>query len=196
MAVTKHHPLEVAAMAFEHGLTNLGENQVKEAVDKITTSTFKAKWELIGHLQSNKTRLAVTHFHRIQSVDSTNLASKLNNIATELDRKLPILLQVNTGKDPGKHGLSIEDSTKAVDVILQLEHLKLEGLMTIAPYPSNSDTAKQAFTQLRILRDDLQQTFNHPLPELSMGMTSDLEEAIEAGSTCIRIGTALFGTRA
>jgi len=195
MAVTKFFPLTVAKTAVAHGLTLLGENRVQEAVEKIQSADFVARWELIGHLQSNKAQLAVEHFDGIQSVDSIKLANRLNHFATETGKVLSILLQVNTGEDPGKFGFTTNQTEEALETILNLSSLKAEGFMTIAPLPETSGSAKTAFNELRILRDNMAEKTGHPLPELSMGMSNDLETAIDAGSTCIRVGSALFGQR-
>ena len=195
MAVTKGFPLEVAATAVEAGLSALGENRVREGVAKIDRATFSARWEFIGHLQSNKAQLAVKRFHRIQSVDSLKLAHRLNRIAAANQKQLPILLQVNTGEDPRKFGFLTEEMDAALNQMLQLHSLTIQGLMTIAPAPPNWVTASQAFEKLRELRDRLQEQFHIHLPVLSMGMTYDLEQAIAAGSTCLRVGSALFGPR-
>jgi len=195
MAVTKFFPLTVAKTAVAHGLTLLGENRLQEAVGKIQSADFVARWELIGHLQSNKAQLAVEHFDGIQSVDSIKLANRLNHFATETGKVLSILLQVNTGEDPGKFGFTTNQTEEALETILNLSSLKAEGFMTIAPLPETSESAKTAFNELRILRDNMAEKTGHPLPELSMGMSNDLETAIDAGSTCIRVGSALFGHR-
>jgi len=195
MAVTKFFPLTVAKTAVAHGLTLLGENRVQEAVEKIQSADFVARWELIGHLQSNKAQLAVEHFDGIQSVDSIKLANRLNHFASETGKTLSILLQVNTGEDPGKFGFTTNQTEEALETILNLSSLKAEGFMTIAPLPETSGSAKTAFNELRILRDNMAEKTGHPLPELSMGMSNDLETAIDAGSTCIRVGSALFGQR-
>ncbi|MCZ6671631.1 MAG: YggS family pyridoxal phosphate-dependent enzyme [Verrucomicrobia bacterium] len=195
MAVTKRFSLEVAASAVENGLAVLGENRVQEGVEKIRQADFKARWELIGHLQSNKAQLAAQYFDCIQSVDSVKLAKRLDRFAGEAGKQLPVLLQVNTGKDPGKFGFSVDETEAAVNVILGLPSLLIEGLMTIAPLPPTVESATTAFNDLRTLRDHLVDKTGHPLPELSMGMSFDLESAIQAGSTCIRVGSALFGER-
>jgi PLP dependent protein len=195
MAVTKRFPLEIAASAVQAGLSLLGENRIQEAVEKIQKATFDARWELIGHLQSNKAQLAVQHFDAIQSVDSLKLARRLNRFSEEIGKELPILLQVNTGEDPGKFGFNTAETEGALEQILDLEALKVEGLMTIAPLPATLESAKAAFESLRKLRDQLTENTGNPLPELSMGMSGDLEAAIAEGSTCIRVGSALFGQR-
>ncbi len=195
MAVTKRFPLEVAKMAVNEGLHLLGENRVQEAVEKIQKADFKARWELIGHLQSNKAQLAAQHFDAIQSVDSVKLASRLDRFANEAGKTLSILIQVNTGEDPGKSGFTVDTTQSSLDRILELKSIQVDGFMTIAPLPSAMDTAKSAFNELRTLRDQLSKSFGLPFPELSMGMSFDLEAAIEAGSTCVRVGSALFGKR-
>lgn len=195
MAVTKRFPLEVAAKAVDSGLPVLGENRVQEGIEKIQKASFRARWELIGHLQSNKAKMAVQYFDRIQSVDSLKLAKRLDRFANESGKKMPILLQVNTGEDPAKFGLSLDETEAVLHEILKLDSLKVEGIMTIAPMPPNLNTAKASFVKLRKLRNALARSSGQSLPELSMGMTFDLEAAIEAGSTCIRIGSALFGKR-
>lgn len=195
MAVTKRFPLEIAASAVQAGLSLLGENRIQEAVDKIQRATFDARWELIGHLQSNKAQLAVQHFDAIQSVDSVKLARRLNRFSEEIGKELPILLQVNTGEDPDKFGFNTAETEGALEQILDMGALKIEGLMTIAPLPATLESATAAFESLRKLRDQLTEKTGKPLPELSMGMSGDLEAAIAAGSTCIRVGSALFGQR-
>ncbi len=195
MAVTKRFPVEVAATAVQAGLTTLGENRVQEGVDKIERANFQANWELIGHLQSNKAQLAVKRFDRIQSVDSIKLARRLSRFARASEKKLPILLQVNTGEDPGKFGLRTQDTEAVLSELLEQDCLVIEGLMTIAPSPPALESARRSFEVLRQLRDQLEERLNIQLPELSMGMTFDLEPAISAGSTCLRVGTALFGPR-
>tara|TARA_Y100000588_G_scaffold1352_2_gene1839 strand:- start:69 stop:833 length:765 start_codon:yes stop_codon:yes gene_type:complete len=195
MAVTKRFSLDAAAAAVASGINVLGENRVQEGVEKIQHASFKTRWELIGHLQSNKAKLAIQYFDRIQSVDSLKLANRLNRLASETEKQMPTLLQVNAGDDSGKFGLPLEETEGVLNEILKLDFLTVEGFMTIAPLPPNLDTAKKAFVKLRELRDHLKSLTGQPLPELSMGMTFDLEAAIAAGSTCIRVGSALFGER-
>jgi pyridoxal phosphate enzyme (YggS family) len=157
------------------------------------------RWELIGHLQSNKARAAAEVFDRIQSVDTEKLARKLDQAAGELGRPLAVLLQVNAGRDPAKFGCEIEDAPRLLEAALALPHLRVEGLMTIAPLGADeAETqahARRTFENLRALRDDFATRFGVALPELSMGMSGDLEAAVAAGSTCVRVGTALFGAR-
>ena len=150
---------------------------------------------MIGHLQSNKAALAASLFDRIQSVDSIRLLDRLNRAAEEAGLALPVLIQVNAGRDPAKHGCELEDAPRIVEHALDCKHLRAEGLMTIAPLTEDPEVAIRTFAALRACRDRLAEALQTPLPELSMGMTGDLRAAIQAGSTQIRVGTALFGAR-
>lgn len=195
MAVTKNHPVEAAAYAARAGLGCVGENRVQEAIDKMKQADFPVRWELIGHLQTNKAKVAAESFDRIQSVDSLKLLRALDRRAREAGKRLPILLQVNAGEDPAKFGAKVEEVPELLAAGLAAEALTVEGLMTIAPLDETREAARAAFARLRNLRDRLSDRFGVSLPELSMGMTGDLEEAIAEGSTLVRIGTALFGSR-
>lgn len=205
LPVTKFHPAQAVLHAARYGFAAVGENRVAELVQKKDECTAQLaasggqmpRWELIGHLQSNKARLAVTHADRIQSVDSIKLLQRLNQLCEELERpQLPILLQINAGDDPAKHGADLSDAPSLLDAALSLPRLKVDGLMTIAPLDAEDPAvAQECFDNLRQLRDALEATHATPLPVLSMGMTSDLEQAVRSGSTMVRIGTALFGQR-
>lgn len=195
LPVTKTHPAEAADYVARAGLRAVGENRVQEAVAKRAQAAAALQWELIGHLQSNKARLAAEHFDRIQSVDSEKLLHHLDRAAAELGRTLPILLQINAGRDPAKFGAEIEDTPRLLDLALGKTHLRLDGFMTIAPLSDDPAVAERTFATLRELRDTLAAKTGVPLRELSMGMSSDFAAAIAAGSTVIRIGTALFGHR-
>ena len=195
LPVTKNHPVDAINYAVRSGLKAVGENRVQEASDKRDSFTNQVRWELIGHLQSNKAQDAVAVFDRIQSVDSLKLLRRLDRFAGEQDKKLAILLQCNTGKDPNKYGFAEEEVPSVIEAALNMPNLQLDGLMTIAPLDDDPKIAGIAFQGLRELRDSLSERFAVPLPELSMGMTGDLEQAIAAGSTQIRVGTALYGER-
>lgn len=196
MAVTKTHPAAAVEYAARAGLFAVGENRVQEAVEKRPEVRARIRWELIGSLQSNKAKAAVQTFDRIQSVDRPKLVRVLQKHCQERERGvLPILLEVNAGDDPAKHGVACEDAPALLEKALEADLLKVEGLMTIAPLSDDPDVAKRCFARLRELRSRLEERFGVDLPELSMGMTQDLEQAVEAGSTCIRIGTALYGAR-
>ena len=196
LPVTKTHPIEAAQYAARAGILAVGENRVQEAAAKRLIGPQGLQWELIGHLQSNKAKLAIETFDRIQSVDSIDLAKRLDRVAGELGKKLPVLLQVNAGDDPAKFGTDIDGASALMEAALQLPALSVEGLMTVPPLSDDPEVAQKAFDRLRTCRDDLAVRFKIDLPELSMGMSDDLEIAILAGSTCIRIGSALYGQRA
>lgn len=194
VAVTKNHPPECISYARRAGLFAVGENRVQEAqLKQEALERDSVRWELIGHLQSNKVKRAVELFERIQTVDSLSLAQRIDRVAHEKDIKQAILLQFNTGEDPKKFGATQDEAHKLVEQVLSLNNIQLEGLMTIAPL--GREAAYCAFERLAELRESLQISFNISLPELSMGMSNDFEEAIRAGSTLIRVGTFLLGTR-
>ena len=195
LAVTKTHPAEAADYAARYGLRAVGENRVQEAVEKQPLCTGKVKWELIGHLQSNKAKLAAAHFDRVQSVDSEKLLNHLDQAAAALGKTLPVLLQINAGRDPAKFGAEIEDAPRLLEHALGKKNLCIDGFMTIAPLSDDPAVAERTFAALRTLRDDLATRFKTPLRELSMGMSGDLEAAVLAGSTQVRVGTALYGMR-
>jgi pyridoxal phosphate enzyme (YggS family) len=199
LAVTKTHPAAAAEYAARQGLRAVGENRVQEAAGKRAQTTVRVAWELIGHLQTNKTRLAVETFDRIQSVDRTKLLDPLDRAAAAAGRVLPILLQVNADNDPAKFGVETAAAPELLEAALAKKNLQVDGLMTIAPLGTTpAETAAHAertFANLRQLRDELAASYGKPLRELSMGMSGDLAAAIAAGSTLVRVGTALFGAR-
>jgi pyridoxal phosphate enzyme (YggS family) len=195
LAVTKTHPPEAVEYAARYGLDAVGENRVQEAVAKRALCTATIRWELIGHLQSNKVALAVAHFDRVQSVDSLKLLAQLDKAAGERGKRLPVLLQINAGQDPAKFGAEPADAPRLLEAALALPHLQVDGLMTIAPLSADPAVAQRTFATLRLLRDELAARTGAPLRELSMGMTGDLAIAVAEGSTLVRVGTALFGSR-
>jgi PLP dependent protein len=195
LAVTKSHPALAAEFAGRYGIRAVGENKVQEAVDKRAQAKADVAWELIGHLQSNKARIAALHFDRIQSVDSAKLLGILDREAGALGKTLPILLQVNAGLDPAKSGVEPGDARPLLDAALGMRNLRVDGLMTIAPLEGGADAAKRTFAALREIRDRLSAGSGIPLRELSMGMSSDMDAAVAEGSTIVRVGSALFGAR-
>ena len=195
LPVTKNHPADAAEYAARYGLVAVGENRVQEAIEKRRQATVAIRWELIGHLQSNKARLAVAHFDRVQSVDSVKLLNQLDRAAGERGTVLPVLLQINAGNDPAKFGADPADAARLLECALAQAHLRVEGLMTIAPLSDDPAVARGTFRNLRAIRDDLATRFGVPLAELSMGMSGDLEAAIAEGSTQVRVGSALYGAR-
>jgi pyridoxal phosphate enzyme (YggS family) len=195
LPVTKTHPTAAAEYVARYGLNSVGENRVQEAIDKQAQTTAAVGWELIGHLQSNKAKLAATHFARVQSVDSEKLLNVLDRAAGELGRKLPVLLQINAGNDPAKFGAEPAAARRLLEVALGKAHLRVDGLMTIAPLSDDPAVARATFANLRAIRDQLAASQGATLRELSMGMSGDLDAAIAEGSTMVRVGSALFGPR-
>ncbi|HEX5040639.1 MAG TPA: YggS family pyridoxal phosphate-dependent enzyme [Candidatus Limnocylindria bacterium] len=191
VGITKTWPIEVARSALEAGIEMLGENRVQEALPKVA-AVPDAEWHMVGRLQSNKARAAVQAFEVIHSVDSTALLSRLDGIAHDLGRTPRLLLQVNVSGEATKSGMA-PDGLKAIELP---RSARLVGLMTMAPEGATEDEARAIFGGLRALRDQLQQRLGIGLPELSMGMSADAEAAAAEGATLVRIGTALFGSRA
>jgi pyridoxal phosphate enzyme (YggS family) len=196
MAVTKTVEPERIGTAIEAGLTMLGENYVQEAKDKITIIGDRAQWHMIGHLQTNKAKYAVKLFDYVHSVDRLELAQELDKRAGQINRKLSVLIEVNSGEE-SKSGI---EKTQALELVRQVAHLPnltLRGLMTMAPYSDNPENSRPYFKALRDLRDDIDRASitGISMEELSMGMTDDFEVAIEEGATIIRVGRAIFGKR-
>jgi pyridoxal phosphate enzyme (YggS family) len=199
VAVSKTHPAEIVSAAIAVGMTDLGENRVQEAEGKIPeVGRHAARWHLIGHLQSNKARRAVELFDVIHSLDSVALAQRLERMCVELGRpELPVLIQVDLGREVTKSGADDLELPKIVDAVKACEHLRLTGLMTLPPYFDDAEQVRPFFRRLRELRNELasQGAFGDAGGDLSMGMTHDYEIAIEEGATIVRIGTAIFGER-
>ena len=196
VAVSKTFPAEAIRAAHEAGLRHFGENRVQEFEAKhAKLARLDATWHFIGHLQSNKARRAVNLFDRIDSVDSVELARKLDHAAAEEKKRLPVLMEVHLGSETTKSGVSERDLDALADGISALPHLELRGLMAIPPYSDDPEQARPHFRKLRELRDTLSVRRGRPLPVLSMGMSHDFEVAIEEGATEIRLGTILFGSR-
>lgn len=197
MAVSKTHPASAIREAYAAGLRLFGENRVQEFAAKAAElSDVDAEFHLIGHLQSNKTRKAAELFVAVDSVDSLKLARRLNADAERYGKRLRVLLEVNTGGEAAKSGFAPESAElrELLASASALPHLEIRGLMTIPPHTEDPNGARPYFRMLRALRDRLR-TNKVPLPELSMGMSHDFEVAIEEGSTCVRVGTAIFGER-
>ena len=199
VAVSKTHPAELIRQAIAAGVTNLGENRVQEAEPKIgEVGRRAARWHLIGHLQSNKARRAVVLFDVIHSLDSEDLARKLDRHCRDEGREeLPVLIQVDLGHEATKSGADKTELTSIARTVNDCERLRLAGLMTLPPFFDDGELARPFFRKLRELRDRLSSegVFGDRAGELSMGMTNDYEVAIEEGATIVRIGTAIFGER-
>ncbi len=193
VAVSKHNPFEAVREAAEAGQILFGENRVQEAQAKIPRCPVNLQWHLIGHLQSNKARIAASGlFRMIHSVDSVKLLRALDTYAAV---PLPILIQVNISGEGSKSGCVPADAAALIEAANACSQVEVHGLMTIPPFTPDPEKARMHFSNLRKLRDELQQTTGTPLPELSMGMSKDFEIAIEEGATLIRVGTDIFGSR-
>lgn len=197
VAVTKTQPVERVQEALALGITHFGENRVQEAAAKIPRVQGPAIWHLVGNLQTNKVKKALELFQIIESVDTPHLALELEKRCARANRTLPVLIEVNTSGEPTKHGVRPEELLQLIKQVLELPHLKLEGLMTIGPgwAVTDPEASRPAFQLLARLRAAAQERFGIHLPHLSMGMSSDFRVGIETGATIIRIGTALFGPR-
>jgi PLP dependent protein len=213
MAVTKTHPPERIREAYRAGQRVFGENRVQEFAQKRDAlidlgapgshpkgaNLGGAEFHLIGHLQSNKAKPAAELFTAVDSVDSLRLAERLNDAAGRLGRRLPVLIEVNVGGEAQKSG--VPPCSRALEELLQaaptLEHLEFRGLMTVPPFTDDPEQARPHFRRLRQIRDDLasRKLPGIVLDVLSMGMSHDFGVAIEEGSTVVRVGTAIFGTR-
>lgn len=198
VAVSKTHPAEAIRAASAAGLRDFGENRVQEAQPKIQAlSDLGVTWHLVGHLQSNKARLARGLFDWVHSVDSFHLAEKLAQAAAPGAQRLPILIEVNLGEEASKAGVRAAEVFALAQQIATLESLELRGLMVIPPFCENPESARPFFRQLRGIAAEIESR-NIPniyMRELSMGMSNDFEVAIEEGATIVRIGTAIFGER-
>jgi PLP dependent protein len=201
MAVSKTFPAESIREAYASGLRVFGENRVQEFAGKFSAvqNLVDTRFHLIGHLQSNKANKAAELFQAIDSVDSLKLAEKLDAAAGALGKRLGILLEVNVGGEAAKSGLAanVSELETILKAAPRLTNLNIEGLMTVPPYTEDPEGARPYFRQLRELRDQLaaRRFSDVELAELSMGMSHDFVVAIEEGSTCVRVGTAIFGRR-
>lgn len=201
MAVSKTIEAERIREAYVAGLRVFGENRVQEFEKKATAlaDLKAAEWRLIGHLQSNKARKAAEIFHAVDSVDSLHLAQKLNEAAKQMGKVLPALIEIKVSDEASKAGIPV--GSPELESLLAgaaaLDHIQMRGLMTVPPFTEDPEGARVFF---RLLRDQRDQIAARRLPRiemdvLSMGMSHDFEIAIEEGSTCVRVGTAIFGAR-
>ena len=200
MGASKTVDPERILQVIAQGIGHVGENQVQEAEGKFSAPGFSESGvtrHLIGHLQTNKARRAVELFDVIQSVDSPRLARRLNQIAGEMRRVLPVYIEVNIGREASKNGVSPDDLTEFATLIAGCENLELEGLMTVPPEAEDPEDVRPYFRMLRELRDGLEQlaTFRGRSLKLSMGMSHDFEVAVEEGATMVRLGRVLWGSR-
>ncbi|HAB15740.1 MAG TPA: YggS family pyridoxal phosphate-dependent enzyme [Verrucomicrobiota bacterium] len=195
LAVTKNHPAATVAEAVSLGVTLFGENRIQEAKAKVPACPSQARWHFIGHLQSNKAREAIHWFSMIESLDSLTLAVELQKQAEKQAKTMPVLAEVNVAGESSKFGWNPAQLLSELPQLNALSRLELHGLMTVAPYSTNPEKVRSVFRRLRELRDQCVDVLGAPLTVLSMGMSGDLEVAIEEGATLVRVGTALFGPR-
>lgn len=198
IAVSKTKPVEMLQEIYDAGVRDFGENKVQELCDKIEKMPADMKWHLIGHLQRNKVKYVVdNHVELIHSVDSYRLAEEINIQAKKKNVIVPILVEVNIAEEESKFGISAEDAIELVEQIAALENIRIQGLMTIAPYVVDAEENRLYFRQIKQLSVDIgnKNIDNVTMKILSMGMTGDYEVAIEEGATMIRVGTGIFGER-
>jgi PLP dependent protein len=201
MGVTKRHPPELIREAYAAGLRLFGENRVQELAGKepLVGDLAGAEWHMIGHLQTNKAAKAVELFAAVDSLDSVKLAEKLDAAARNMNKKLPVLMEINVGGEAAKSGVA-PDSRDLEDLLhsaARFEALEFRGLMAVPPFTDDPESARPFFRKLRELRDAIaaRKVLDVGMDVLSMGMSHDFEVAIEEGSTCVRVGTAIFGER-
>lgn len=197
LAVTKNHPVTAVEEAAKAGLTAVGENRVQEAKKKKALYTgTPLEWHLIGHLQVNKVRQAVPLFDLIHSVDSERVLREINRVAEKEGKVQRILFQVNVAREASKSGMEVEELPEMVALVKTMPHVRLEGLMCMAPFEEDAEIVRPVFRVASYLFEDMKKEFEPgQIRYLSMGMTHDFKVAIEEGANIVRVGTAIFGER-
>lgn len=197
VAVSKTKPVEMLREAYDLGVRVFGENKVQEIRDKYDVMPADTEWHMIGHLQTNKVKYIVDKVKLIHSVDSLKLAHAIEKEAGKHDRVVDILLEVNVAEESSKFGLKMSEVIPVFKEIRELDHLRIRGLMTIAPFVEDPEENRPIFADLHKLYVDIKEKNidNGTVSMLSMGMTNDFEVAIEEGATMVRIGTGIFGAR-
>ena len=197
IAVSKTKPVDMLQKIYDCGVRDFGENKVQEMCDKIEVLPDDIKWHMIGHLQTNKVKYIVGKTKLIHSVDSLKLAQEIQKQAVKKDVTVPVLIEVNIAEEESKFGIKKEETIDLVKSIAGLDHVKIMGLMTIAPYVENPEDNRLYFRGIKQLSVDInnQNIDNVCMDILSMGMTGDYEVAIEEGATMVRVGTGIFGER-
>lgn len=197
VAVTKNYPVEYMKEAAAAGITDVGENRVQEALQKLEAfPENQLKWHLIGHLQTNKAKHAVEHFDLIHSVDSEHLLKAVNKEAAKIGKVQDILLQVNVAREESKFGMEVEEFPAMCELAKSLANVRVQGLMCIAPNFEHVEDVRPIFRIAHALYEDMKPKFPvGQIQYLSMGMTHDFEIAIEEGANIVRVGTAIFGAR-
>ena len=196
LGVSKQVDTDRIKEAIKCGHFNFGENYVQEFISKYETlSEYKdIDWHFIGHLQKNKVKYIIDKVSLIQSVDTISLAEEINKRAEKLGLQITILIEINLGEESSKSGIEISELDSFLEQIFAFDNLKISGLMALPPFCENAQDSRRYFIKLRELRDRFNSSYNN-LNELSMGMSSDYEIAIEEGATIVRVGTAIFGER-
>lgn len=195
LAVSKTHPADAVREALAAGQSSFGESKVQEALPKMDSLPMGIEWHFIGHLQANKVRKAVGRFALFHSIDDIDLARRMSRICGETGTTARLLVEVNVSGEESKFGLPPSSLEPVLGEMLDLPHIRIEGLMTMAPHNPDPEAARPFFARLRELGDSLRRSTGAPLPELSMGMSGDLVPAIEEGSTIVRVGSSIFGER-
>lgn len=197
IAVSKTKPVEMLQTIYDAGSRDFGENKVQEMCDKIEQLPTDIRWHMIGHLQTNKVKYIVGRVSLIHSVDSLHLAQEIEKQAAKLDVIVPILIEVNIAEEESKFGIHKEETISLVREVATLPHIRIQGLMTIAPYVENPEDNRAYFRGIKQLSVDIarENIDNVSMDCLSMGMTGDYEAAIEEGATMVRVGTGIFGER-
>ena len=195
VAVSKTFPIEAIQSAYQAGQRVFGENRVQELLTKLPALADDIQWHLIGHLQGNKAANAINLSDMIESVDSEKLLLRIDRLAAEAETVQKILLEINVSGEGSKFGETTDAAFALASTAIKCPNIKLEGLMTMAPFVADESELHNIFSNLRELRNNIEKEFDASLPELSMGMSSDYEIAIGEGATMVRIGTAIFGKR-
>lgn len=193
IAVTKTHGPEAVLAAWRAGVHDVGENRVQEAEEKMAEVSVPVRWHLIGHLQRNKAKAAL-RFSLVHGMDTPRLAEALDHVAATADVTLDVLMQVNVSGESSKSGVPLDQVAAFADALHGRSHLRVMGIMTMAPFDAPESTLRDVFRGARLAREQLQGA-GHPAPWLSMGMSGDFEIAVEEGATHVRLGTILFGER-
>lgn len=197
VAVSKTHTAYEVENAYNCGVRDFGENRVQEMLEKYEVLPKDIRWHMIGHLQTNKVKYIAPFIHMIHSVDSLKLCREIEKEAAKADRVIPILLEVNVSNEESKYGLSYDEVLPLINAIKDFKHIKISGLMTVAPFTDDMQLVRNVFAKLRQLFLDIttKKLDNVDMNVLSMGMSNDFVCAIEEGSNCVRVGSSLFGIR-
>lgn len=197
IAVSKTKPVSMLQEAYDEGVRTFGENKVQEIMDKYGQLPQDIEWHMIGHLQRNKVKYIADKVTMIHSLDSLRLAETIESEASKHNRVIPVLIEVNVAMEESKFGISVDEVLPFVQELSKFPHLRVNGLMTIAPYVENPEENRQIFRKLKKLSVDIEEKNinNINMSVLSMGMTGDYQVAIEEGATMVRVGTGIFGER-